>query len=36
MERGQFHRKCFGQYNMERMKALCFGRAFFLKTLSTS
>ena len=26
---GQFHRKCFGRYNMERMKALSFGRAFF-------
>ena len=29
MGKGQFHRKCSGQYNMERMKALCFGRAFF-------
>ena len=27
--KGQFHRKCFGRYNTERMKALCFGRAFF-------
>lgn len=29
MERGKFHRKCSEQYNMERMKALCFVRAFF-------
>lgn len=27
---GPFHRKCSGRYNMERMKALCCGRAFFL------
>lgn len=28
--KGKFHRKCSEQYNVERMKALCFVRAFLI------